>query len=272
MKPKLLFTAVLLFLILSVEAQFVNQVLPYNIANFTSIKISGFRKCMKYKVESSDIKMLVAKAIYNSNGTIKTILDNDDLEVANNEDEEFSSVTEFFFKENGQLNFKEIKYSEGDYYKVVYEYKNKVLVKVTTLSIDPTIANYKYNTKGKLVQIYTTVRMPVYDDAGEFHGKSVDVPKNKKIVKLNAKGQIIQIDEYNLMNEETKDKISYSYFWKYDTQGRIIEYAFKNISNDGASFKETYKYNNQNLLINSTVFDDSNVDNKLTNYIYEYEK
>lgn len=272
MSLKFFLTSLSFFFILVVEAQFVNQVLPFKKANFSSIKISGFKKCMKYKVESSDIKTLVAKAIYNSDGTLKTILDNDDIGVINNEEIEFASATEFFFKENGLLNFKEIKYSESDAFKVKYEYKNNVVVKITTLSIDPTIANFKYNTKGKLYQIYTTVRMPVYDDAGEFHGKSIDVPRTKKIVKLNAKGQIIQIDEYNLMNEDAKGKIAYAYFWKYNAQGKTIEYAFKDINNDGAGFIETYKYNNKNLLISSTLFDDRNVGNKLTNYIYEYEK
>lgn len=256
--------------IIVANAQFIKKVLPLTNTDFTVIKIAGYKSCLKFKVEDNNSKILVAKATFSKNGTLKTVFENDDLGLLDLEDEKFSSTTEYSFKENGQLIYKEIKADESETVKVVYEYKNNVVSTVTTVSIDPTIAHYKYNAKGKLIEIYTTVLMPAYDEAGEFTGKSVDVPQSKKKVLLNSKGQIIQIDEYNLTHEGAEGTISYSYLWKYDTQNRVIEYAFKNISNDGIGFKETYVYNKQGLLIKCETTD--TYDNTTKSFVFEYKK
>jgi hypothetical protein len=272
MTLKFFITTLLFCVIQLVNAQFVNQFLPFKQSSFTATKNAGFKNCMKYKVVEQNTKILIAKATYHINGMVKNVLENENSDEISDESETFSSATEYFFKENGQLNYKEIKFDGSETIQVVYEYKNNTLIRVKTVSIDPTIALYKYNTKGKLVEIYTTVRMPLYDEKGDFHGKTVDVPYSKKIVKCNTKGQIIQIEEYNLRNEETKKQISFAYFWKYDTKGRVVEYVFKNLMNDGKGFRETYEYNKQGLLINSILFDDSEMENKTIKYVYEYQK
>lgn len=250
----------------STFAQFPYNPFPYKQSDFKIIKDKGYT-VLKIYVVNEDSKGLATVVEYGKQGLIAAVFDkgtNDNGDTVN------KAETYYTFDGKGRAIKETSNDSESGNGEetTVYTYDAAgKLVKKETANIDPPTYRYKYNTAGKIIEVNVTQKMPVYDQDGEFHGKSFDKPSDRYIYKYDAKGRMAEEWDFQLFNSDKSTKPDYKTTWTYNDKGQVIK--VRRINSEGTEiYAETYEYNNDGLISGRTF----NNDEGSVHYTYEYCK
>jgi len=276
-KSKMIFlTIIYIFCINFISAQFQETIIPAGISE--SMPYQGFKSCTKYKLKSQNDntgRLIVNVYEYNNLGQITT-------EVAYNpdfyKDEEVSvdnsDTIYVVFNEYDSKNRISRKISAGVYSDMMetitaftYNSQNKkgLLIKKESTSFDPPTSIFKYNKKGILTEINTTLRMPSQDD--DDKESFLDVPVYKNVFETDSKGRIL-VDKL-LSVVENEAEISRSVY-TYDKKGKINN--FKLFDSQGNKyFEESFFFDKSGKIISSVIIDNISGEEQTSYFGYEYK-
>lgn len=249
---------------LFVSAQFPYHPLPFKQSDFKKIKELGFTKLSVYK-ENGEERSLSTEVEYGKDGLIAAVY----TKGVNEEgDSIVTSETFYKFDGKGRLVKEESNDEEYGLSTTVFTYDaTGKLVKKQTATIDPPTYKYKYDAKGRLAEVNVTQTMPVYDDEGEWHGKTVEKPSFKHVYKYDAKGRLSEEWEYYLPLEDKADPPAYKTIWTYNDKNQVIQVRRIN-SEETEMMKQQYEYD-KNGLISKSILNTGEADEV---FYYDYCK
>lgn len=247
---------------ISANAQFPYHPLPYKQSDFKKIKEKGYTVLSVYK-RNEESKELSTKVEYGNSGLIAAI-----YEMGTNDDGDSLIMSETYFKfdAKGKLVGKDVKDPDMGEARTVFTYDAAGrLIKKQTATIDPPTYKYKYDAKGRLMEVNVTQTMPVYDDNGDWQGKTVENPSSRYVYKYDAKGRLAEEWDYDLPIENKTDPPSYKMLWSYNDKNQVI--MVKRVNSDGTEMNRvSYEYNSDGLIIRS--IENQGEDDEI--FIYEY--
>lgn len=252
------------FILISIfsHSQWYWKPVPLHKGDFLKVAANNYTAAFEYELIEGE-KALTRLLEFGAQGLPALLVEKG---INDNGDTINSSEVSFKFDGNGRLiRETTMKKTDGDEWSNVYTYtKTGRLVKKQTITIDPATTFYTYNAKGKLTKTNLTIRMAIVDEEGNLTAKRVDMPRERTFFIYDAKGRLKEMQIYDLTYSEN-DKITRKLMFSYNDRNQLTQ--LQRINEEGAVYNtETYEYNNDGLLVKSTIKDDENT----RNFIYEY--
>jgi YD repeat-containing protein len=248
---------------LAATAQFPYSPLPFKQADFKKIKELGYTRLLVYK-QNEEEKEVSAKVEYGKNGLIAAVYErgvNDDGDSIN------TSETYYKFDGKGKLIQEEGSGESGEWITAyTYDAAGKLIMKQTA-TIDPPTYKYKYDAKGRLMEVNVTQKMAQHEEDGEWKGKTFERPSDKYKYRYDSKGRLSEEWIWYLPMETKTDPPVYKMIWTYNDKNQVVQ--VKRVNSDGQVMNsQTYEYDKDGL-ISKAIYNDGDAD---TVFFYDYCK
>ncbi len=249
---KSVISLLILFLPLLLMAQIIHSPLPMKGADFITIDQEKITLCTVYKI-TEDYDGLadsvpVMAVEYGSMG-LPAVLYTFGVNEYDSEILDTTAITYYKYDDKVRLwieDTEDLDYGES---KTLYTYNKKgMLEKKEVATIDPPTYHYKYDKKGLLTEIYITQKMPVYDENGDFNGKTFERPSGRYTIESDAKGRISTMYFYLLMGNEDSDELTGLKKWEYDDKGRVSNLRYYQSDGTTLEMETPLYYDNLGLL------------------------
>jgi hypothetical protein len=242
----------IIFLPFLVMAQIIHSPFPMKGSDFIAIDKEKITLCTVYKITedydglADSIPVMAVE--YGSLGLPAVLY----TFGVNEDDEELldtTAITYYKYDDKVRLWIEDTEDMEHGETKTLYTYNKKgQLVKKEVAMVDPPTYNYKYDKKGLLTEIYITQKMPVYDDNGDFNGKTFERPASRYIVENDSRGRISSMSFYLLMGNEESDELTGLKKWEYDDKGRVSNLLYYQSDGTTLEMETPLYYNDLGLL------------------------
>lgn len=242
----------IIFLPFLVMAQIIHSPFPMKGSDFIAIDMEKITLCTVYKITTDydgfPDSIPVMAVEYGSLGLPAVLY----TFGANEDDEEIldtTAITYYKYDDKVRLWIEDTEDMEYGETKTLYTYNKKgQLVKKEVAMVDPPTYLYKYDKKGLLTEIYITQKMPVYDDNGDFNGKTFERPASRYIVENDSRGRISSMSFYLLMGNEESDELTGLKKWEYDDKGRVSNLLYYQSDGTTLEMETPLYYNDLGLL------------------------
>ena len=235
-----------------VMAQIIHSPFPMKGSDFITIDKEKITLCTVYKITedydglADSIPVMAVE--YGSLGlpaVLYTFGENEfDAEILDT-----TAITYYKYDDKVRLWIEDTEDKEYGESKTLYTYNKKgQLVKKEVATVDPPTYQYKYDKKGLLTEIYITQKMPVYDDNGDFNGKTFERPASRYSVENDNRGRISSMSFYLLMGNEESDELTGLKRWEYDDKGRVSNLLYYQSDGTTLEMETPLYYNDLGLL------------------------
>lgn len=159
-----------------------------------------------------------------------------------------TSIAYFTFDARGRLWSEVIDEQDNDEMHILYTYNKKgQLIKKEVATVDPPTFEYRYKGK-RLVEIFVTVKMPLYDEHGDFKGKTIDRPTYRYIPVFDESGRLVSLKGFLLYGEDGPGEVYSLKTWAYDPQGRMAVIREYQTDAETLDFESRLYYDKNGLL------------------------